>query len=1684
MNRSINNKCYKCYASIGKSGSVVGVPSVLLHCECLILICQGCAKDQLLNSRDPYRSPIKCPQCSQATHAILECDTLQAQDREQYLISYAMSEFGIRATTRQNANSNHCLDSLVDAFRRRGLEKHFVAYDDMSIKIQKFLVARVVALWQLRTLEHRDIEELKVMSLPGGPIDTITLKPNIVAERIFEGVKEFNGQCIVCFEALSNASVLFECNCLVSLCQVCAFETIASQQDTYHNGIKCPICKEISRTLVNADDVSKAEDILIQDSFKYFKCEKNDVNAHSDVFALYEKLCEKVQEYLKIIPGARKIEKYEALYSILMIKCLKLETSRLELFRQELVTPNGQILKIAYASYLPLGPLRHLQICRNVFLEYALGINSSNKLGDDEMQGEDICLPTNDHARVALSVPPLLSGEIDGFQSCMLCERVKVSSISKLKTHLNKCHRTESIGQIVLEAYNWDRCHRCTLIFACTKTKGVCPYCISSSRKAIPSITSDSVAPIKNLDGSPATLVKRRGRPPKSMSAVTEQFQIQPSAENYLVESPDSRVFNEEIGGFQFCMFCEWRKEGFIFSCLKMHLNERHRSEWIGEDVLDAYNWNRCHICAILFTCTDAKVSSSSHSLSACFDCISTSHKSISSTTSTGSCDVIIIKNSWDGMSTISDTAGHDTSISILAVTKQFMDDEVIVRDDLEAESIFDLNDEDDTQRYRKLENFELFNEEGESISLLNCNRGSACGLLMPIVNDLVGVNVKFAFSDWTIVLDDYEEFRLNKGDVLLLVNYGKTRVWYQLFKPFPGYKYLFDPVREFSKEYVKLMNAAKANQYRFSYLELLKSSGDSPAFDLNLIDGHRLLLYHIVKSSRECHHKCKFVISLKLACESNNAQSNLQTLNEINRHPLSRSPVQKTRGSGCADIGGSNQLTENLQEGFGDVNLGEKGTQAHAGSNKRVIPENVHHFRAQTETSSISHLYRHRHTPCAQSERFFNLHSSDEVTNSSSLFPLQLLQKEAILTETMLQSLHSVKKYQPSNISISTAQLRRSVASPQLLMGHASESDIYEFRLGKRTLSADLERTQECSIKNLNLPTSASEGIGSPQGLCIGNEFLGNSSIADSTYLELFDSQVPQFNMVTNNAVIPHPSLFSIQQESSLSLKRCFGGDHEIDFPGNNSDEIEYQHIKRKNCADLADSAIAVPSKIHTSYQREPLDERNPINIRDTVLVAHLMLLKEYPESTCELSTLTTLLYKRFPNSKKIIEFKGGARPFFGAFNRYFDVHKIENEFVITALQLQQLVTDVEVWNLSGAELVNAMDSSGLSPYEHGNYSSNDHGSNPHNSSNIANITESNVDRPSRGKWNGENILRGVELSPWSEYRGDVAKCLYSHLISRGILKAKKEALNTCMSSFYNTYPDSRLVISGAGGNVIFIKKYPTMFSLNEFNEIRTLPQHSDAVTRGDDILMPEVNGSCVRNTKRIRTDLLEEFTKSLHEFICFKRPRSLNMPVYLLKEFYAAFPKFSNVLNGEEDLKLFCSKFDSLFLFAEDGACPTISAIQQFTSIQQSHKKDITEGILPVECLSNKLADAKRGDDPDPYATILNQVKEALPEFGEENNSFHHYFQEELKSCDHDRDCNPNYHRLESFAKSLYDKVMKVNPQNLTWSMRNLSLYSDHQCCTEFINEIGGVLTFLQLFPQYFKVINEKKFELVFHS
>jgi hypothetical protein len=169
--------------------------------------------------------------------------------------------------------------------------------------------------------------------------------------------------CVVCYSNITlGTSVLFHCECVIALCQSCAFQQICSQRYTYLRGLLCPCCRVPSFNIIGVDQCQLAERRLITSAAKYFS-KKRARGEHSVRHVLK---CAILAGHGATITVDDLMENEEdGLGAKHETATMRLELARIEQRRLDKTT-----------GPLPLGPLEYIKITRNMYLEHAISLQA------------------------------------------------------------------------------------------------------------------------------------------------------------------------------------------------------------------------------------------------------------------------------------------------------------------------------------------------------------------------------------------------------------------------------------------------------------------------------------------------------------------------------------------------------------------------------------------------------------------------------------------------------------------------------------------------------------------------------------------------------------------------------------------------------------------------------------------------------------------------------------------------------------------------------------------------------------------------------------------------------------------------------------------------------------------------------------------------------------------------------------------------------------------------------------------------------------------------------------------------------------------------------------------------------------------------------------------------------------
>ena len=277
---------------------------VLLMCDCLVGICQECAKKELLImfsaerhkkkvlpdnavSENKYEACLCCPKCkgkvSSHRHGIVK-GVENALEAEERLLLAAMTDAGMSyyKHTTDLAELQRCWDKLNEDYAKPIKTEPNVLSDTGSPneEAEPVQVARLRKKIAALAYEHNPHYD--------NPLDMLSFTTNSILSRVQEqppsqntsstGVEHFHHEgvsgiteCIVCTNTLHiGCSVQLTCSCNHIMCRNCALINIHYRPETYHQGVSCPQCRTLSPgVLQNTHTVREIEDLLLQSARHY-----------------------------------------------------------------------------------------------------------------------------------------------------------------------------------------------------------------------------------------------------------------------------------------------------------------------------------------------------------------------------------------------------------------------------------------------------------------------------------------------------------------------------------------------------------------------------------------------------------------------------------------------------------------------------------------------------------------------------------------------------------------------------------------------------------------------------------------------------------------------------------------------------------------------------------------------------------------------------------------------------------------------------------------------------------------------------------------------------------------------------------------------------------------------------------------------------------------------------------------------------------------------------------------------------------------------------------------------------------------------------------------------------------------------------------------------------------------------
>lgn len=256
-------------------------------------------------------------------------------------------------------------------------------------------------------------------------------------------------QCYVCQSRFSANvhTVLQLCDCKVAICQQCAINRMVLTEDFTLDCLICGYKVDSSANTGIIRNVSRVKELVdkyLERSFRFFKLPippKADptVSQYYPLLVKFTRIPELapfLSEFLQAPPSDSdsnqtvQRRKLNASY-------MKLQLARAEQMRggelPELATePAGNISIVEKAGELSLGPLRYLQLTRNIYLERLLSLGGSDCCGNERREIDTTCITCHSN---------ILPGESIQFScSCemLLCRGCAVRSFAASKNTYRK----------------------------------------------------------------------------------------------------------------------------------------------------------------------------------------------------------------------------------------------------------------------------------------------------------------------------------------------------------------------------------------------------------------------------------------------------------------------------------------------------------------------------------------------------------------------------------------------------------------------------------------------------------------------------------------------------------------------------------------------------------------------------------------------------------------------------------------------------------------------------------------------------------------------------------------------------------------------------------------------------------------------------------------------------------------------------------------------------------------------------------------------------------------------------------------------------------------------------------------------------------------------------------------------
>lgn len=171
--------------------------------------------------------------------------------------------------------------------------------------------------------------------------------------------------CLICDNFITpGQSVLLHCECVFAICQSCVYAQIAVQHYTYLRGLTCPSCRVASYNITGIEKCQLEEKRLVQSAAKFFSRSKSKAEP-SDKQLLIRAI--QAGHESSILLEDLKTDGVN-LGVPLEASMIRLELARVESRRLARLGPFCEEKDVDGS----LGPLAHLRISKNIFLEAAI----------------------------------------------------------------------------------------------------------------------------------------------------------------------------------------------------------------------------------------------------------------------------------------------------------------------------------------------------------------------------------------------------------------------------------------------------------------------------------------------------------------------------------------------------------------------------------------------------------------------------------------------------------------------------------------------------------------------------------------------------------------------------------------------------------------------------------------------------------------------------------------------------------------------------------------------------------------------------------------------------------------------------------------------------------------------------------------------------------------------------------------------------------------------------------------------------------------------------------------------------------------------------------------------------------------------------------------------------------------